>query len=173
MLLLLDSPLAEEVELPGCAWVLAGAGTGVEAANNGDFTAFQTAFNGALRQAVQQSLGLTTAVLKPFADQIMNEVRAEIASTMSGRDDNDQLIADFPAAKDKRIRPTIQNLYDQALRNTKGDRSAAVSQVKEMMRFMSETVADDLGINVAPRSPDDRGRPPKAVNWLDELSGRD
>jgi hypothetical protein len=141
-----------------------------DAASNGDFTGFQTALNGALGQAVKQALGLSVSVLKPFADQIMADVRNEISSTMGQRDDADQLTRDFPAAKDPKIRPVVDNLYRQALKNTKGDRSSAVQQVKEMMRLMSTSVADDLGLNVAPRSADDSGRPQTAVNWLDELT---
>lgn len=142
-----------------------------EAANNGDFTGFQSALNGALAQAVRQSLGLSVSVLRPFADQIMSEVKAEIASTLGQRDDSDQLVKDFPTAANPQIRPVVENLYKQALKNTKGDRPSAVEQVKSMMRLMSTSVADDLGLNVAPRSADDSGRPPnRAVNWLDELS---
>lgn len=144
-----------------------------EAAQNGDFNGFQSALNGALGQAVRQSLGLTTAILRPFAEQILSEVRGEIQSTLRGRDDNDQLIKDFPAAQDGNVRRMIQPIFDQALRNTKGDRALAVKQVKEMMRLMTGATADDLGLNVAPRSADDSGRPPnRAVNWLDELSAQ-
>lgn len=145
-----------------------------EAAQSGDFSGLQAGLNKALAQAVQQSLGLSISVLRPFADQMMTEVEARINGRLGERDDNDQLIKDFPAAKDPKIRPVVDNLYKQALKNTKGDRSAAVEQVKEMMRLMSTSVADDLGLNVAPRSADDSGRPPnRAVNWLDELSSRE
>lgn len=142
-----------------------------ESAQQGDFSGFQNALNQFGAQAVKQALGLSVSVLKPFADQLMADVRAEIASTMGRRDDADQLVRDFPAAKDPKIRPVVDSLYNQALKNTKGDRTSAVAQVKEMMRLMSTHVADDLGLNVAPRSADDSGRPQNAaVNWLDELT---
>lgn len=144
-----------------------------EAAQGGDFSGFQTAFNDAMSQAVRQSLGLSVSVLRPFAEQLMGEVRSEIASTLGQRDDSSQLTQDFPAAKDANVRKMIQPIFDQALKNTKGDRTLAVKQVKEMMRLMTGATADDLGLNVAPRSADDSGRPPnRAVNWLDELSAR-
>lgn len=145
-----------------------------EAAANGDFSGFQNGLNAALGQAVRQSLGLSVSVLRPFAEQLMSEVRQEINSTLGRRDDNDQLVKDFPAAKDAAVRRTIQPIFEQALKNTKGDRPAAVKQVKEMMRLISGATADDLGLNVAPRGADDFGRPPsRAVNWLDELSARE
>lgn len=143
----------------------------MEAAQSGDYNGLNQALNGAMSHAVRQALGLSVSVLRPFAEQIMTQVRDEINQTMGQRDDSDQLVKDFPTAANPQIRPVVENLYKQALKNTKGDRPSAVQQVKEMMRLMSTSVADDIGLNVAPRGADDSGRPPaRAVNWLDELS---
>lgn len=143
-----------------------------EAFSNGDFTGFQTALDTRLRQVVNQSLALSVSVLRPFSEQMMAQVREEIRSTMGARDDSDQLVKDFPTAANPQIRPVVENLYTQALKNTKGNRPEAVKQVKSMMRLMSQSAADDLGLNVAPRTADDSGRPQTPVNWLDELSAR-
>jgi hypothetical protein len=143
-----------------------------EAFSNGDFKGFNEGLNKMMSHAVRQSLGLAVSVLRPFADQIMTDVEDRISQRLGTRDDADQLLNDFPAAKDPKIRPVVENLYAQALKNTKGDRPAAVEQVKSMMRLVSTSVADDLGLNVAPRGAEDSGRPATSVNWLDELSAR-
>jgi hypothetical protein len=144
----------------------------MEAMQNGDFKGFNEGIQKMVAHGVRQSLGLAVSVLRPFADQIMTDVEDRISQRLGTRDDADQLLTDFPAAKDPKIRPVVENLYKQALKNTKGDRPAAVEQVKSMMRLVSTSVADDLGLNVAPRGPDDSGRPTTSVNWLDELSAR-
>lgn len=143
-----------------------------EAFTNGDFDGFNKALDTRLSHVVRQSLGLAVSVLRPFADQIMTDVEDRISQRLGSRDDADTLLSDFPAAKDPKIRPVVENLYKQALKNTKGDRPAAVEQVKSMMRLVSTGVADDLGLNVAPRGAEDSGRPATSVNWLDELNVR-
>lgn len=141
--------------------------------NEGNFDGFNQSVNKALGQAVRQSLGLAVSVLRPFGDQIMSQVNSRIEEVLGGRDDSDQLIRDFPTAKDPKVRPVVENLYKQALKNTSGNREAAVQQVKSMLRLVSTSVADDLNLDVAPRGSGDSGRPSTpAVNWLDELSAR-
>lgn len=141
--------------------------------NEGDFTGIQKAFNEGIQQAVRQSLSLNVQIMRPLADQIMAQVREEFGSTLNQRDNNDALIKDFPTAKNPQVRPIIQGIFDQALKNTKGDRALAVKQTKEMIRLTANLSADDLGINVAPRGSDDSGTPAIGnFNWLDELTGR-
>lgn len=152
-----DSPMSQEI---------------FEQAQEGNFEGFNKNLNAMLSQAVKQALGLSVSVLRPFAEQMMTEVENRISQRLGSRDDADQLVRDFPAAKDPKIRPAVEGLYQQALKNTKGDRPAAVEQVKSMMRLMSQSTAQDLGLHVAPRGADDSGVPSTPTNWLDELSAR-
>lgn len=140
--------------------------------NNGDFSGFQERINQSLNQAVRHALSMNVQILRPFADQIMSQVREEIGQTLSGRDDHSSLITDFPAAKNPVLAKTIEPIFAQALKNTKGDRAAAVKQTKEMLRFMSGAAAEDLDLEVAPRGSGDRGPRNQTTNWLDELTTR-
>jgi len=144
-----------------------------EQINNGDFNGVQERFNAMGQNIVRQSLSMMVQILRPFSETIMNQVRGEVEGTFSSRDDSSALAREFPAARDPRVAPLIQQVYDQALKNTGRDRAAAVAQTKEMLRFMAGNTAGDLGLNVAPRGADDFGRAPnQSINWLDELSGR-
>lgn len=144
-----------------------------EQINNGDFNGVQDRFNTMGQNIVRQSLAMTVQILRPFAEQIQNQMREEFQGTLTNRDNNDTLTRDFPAAKDPRVAPVIQQIFNQALKNTGNNRERAVSQTKEMLRFMAGQTAQDLDLSVAPRGADDSGRPTnQTINWLDELSAR-
>lgn len=143
-----------------------------EQINQGDFTGFEKRVQSQMQAAVRQSLALNVQVLRPFAEQLMNQMRAEFGSTLTNRDNHETLTRDFPAAKDPRVAPVIQRVFDQALANTKGDRTKAVAQTKQMIALLTNTAAGDLDLDVAPRGQGDSRPAASPINWLDELTGR-
>lgn len=141
--------------------------------NEGNFEGFQKRLEASQRNAVKHAMGMMVQILRPFSEQLTAQMRGEMQTTFNSRDNSETLESMFPAAKNKSARPVIQNIYDQALKNTKGDRASAVAQTKEMLRFLGNQTADDLDITVHPRGAEDSGRPASpTTNWLDELSGR-
>ena len=140
--------------------------------NEGNYGGVQERFTAMGRKIVQESLALQVQILRPFAEQLLEQVRAETNQTFNQRDNSDTLVKLFPAAKNPVMAKTIQPIYDQALKNSKGDRAAAVEQTKEMLRFMAGESATDLNLEIAPRGQGDRGGPTPNFNWLDELTGR-
>lgn len=142
-----------------------------EQINQGDFSGFEKRIQAQMQQAVRHALAMNVQVLRPFADQLMAQMRGEFGSTLNDRDNNDTLTRDFPAAKDPRVAPVIKRVFEQALTNTRGDRAKAVAQTKQMIALLTNTAAGDLDLEVAPRGPGD-SRPAAPTNWLDELTGR-
>lgn len=141
--------------------------------NEGNFDGFHQRLDGALRGAVRESLGMMVQVLRPFAEQINQTIEERLSSTLTNRDNAQALESLFPGAKNPAVRPMIQSIYDQALKNTKGNREAAVKQTKEMLKHAAGITADDLDISVHARGADDSGRPANpTTNWLDELTER-
>lgn len=139
----------------------------------GNFDGVQDRFNSMMQQGVRQALAMQVQILRPFAEQMMNQMREEFGSTLNNRDNTDQLVKDFPAAKDPRVAPAIKNIFDQAIKNTGGDRVKAVAQTKQMMALMANVTSGDLDLRVAPRGSEDFGGPQQPVtNWLDELTVR-
>lgn len=143
-----------------------------EQINEGNYDGVQKRFEAMGQQIVRESLAMQVQVLRPFAEQLMEQMRNESKQTFDSRDNKDSLETHFPAAKDPVMAKTIQPIYDQALKNLKGDRVAAVAQTKEMLRFMAGASAKDLNFELAPRGQGDRGGPTPNFNWLDELTGR-
>ncbi|WP_397536310.1 hypothetical protein [Roseateles sp.] len=143
-----------------------------EQINEGNFTGVQERFNAMGQQIVREALAMQVQILRPFAEQLMEQVRQETKQTFTSRDNKESLVTLFPAAKNPVMAQTIQPIYDQALRNANGDRAKAVAQTKEMLRFMAGESAADLNIEIAPRGQGDRGGPTPNFNWLDDLTGR-
>ena len=140
--------------------------------NEGNYDGVQKRFEAAMQQSVRESLALQVQILRPFAEQLLEQVRNETKQTFSSRDDKESLVTLFPAAKNPVMAKTIQPIYDQALKNAGGNREKAVAQTKEMLRFMAGESAKDLNIDIAPRGQGDQGGPTPNFNWLDELTGR-
>jgi hypothetical protein len=143
-----------------------------EQINEGNYEGVQARFNASMQAAVREGLAMQVQILRPFAEQLMEQVRQETNQTFNSRDNQESLVTLFPAAKNPVMAKTIQPIYDQALKNAKGDRTKAVAQTKEMLRFMAGESAADLNIEIAPRGQGDRGGPTPNFNWLDELTGR-
>lgn len=139
--------------------------------NEGNFDNFNQRMTQTLQGTVRQSLMLNVQVMRQYGERIMEQMRGEFAGTLEGRDDQSQLIKDFPAAANPLVAPVIQNVYSQALKNSNGDRVKAVAQTKQMIAMLSRNTGGDLGLNVAPQSEHDVSPTPK-TNWLDELMGR-
>lgn len=141
--------------------------------NEGNMDGIQGRFEDMGRNIVRQALAMQVGILRPFAEQILEQVRGEFSATLEGRDDSESLVQLFPAAKDPTIRPMIQQVYDQAKKNAKGNREEAVRQTKAMLRHMAGATAEDLNLNISPRGADDSNYMPNpTINWLDELTSR-
>lgn len=138
----------------------------------GNYGGVQDRLNAMGQNIVRESLAMQVQILKPFAEQLLAQVRNETQQTFSSRDNEESLVKLFPAAKNPVMAKTIQPIYAQALKNANGNREAAVEQTKEMLRFMAGASASDLNLEVAPKGEGGRGAPTSNFNWLDELTGR-
>lgn len=140
--------------------------------NEGNFSGVQGRLNTMGQNIVRQAVAMNVQILKPLTEQILARVREETQQTFTTRDNTQSLETLFPAAKNPVMAKTIQPIYDQALKNAKGNAKEAVAQTKEMLRFMAGESARDLGVEMLPAGTSDRGNPQPNINWLDELTGR-
>ena len=143
-----------------------------EQINAGNFEGVESRIQTQMRNSVRNALSMMVSILKPFSEQLTEQMRGEMNNMFNSRDDSSALETMFPAAKNPAVRPMIQSIYMQALKNSKGNREKAVSQTKEMLKFAAGVSAEDLDITVNPRGAGDEGRPQTATNWLDELTVR-
>lgn len=143
-----------------------------EQINEGNYEGVQKRFTAMGQAIVREALAMQVQILRPFASQLLEQIRGEVGQTFNNRDNTESLEKLFPAAKNPTMAKTIAPIYEQALKNHKGDRTKAVADTKQMLRFMAGESAGDLGIEIAPRGQGDRGGPTPNFNWLDELTGR-
>lgn len=142
-----------------------------EQINEGNYQGVQDRLNAMGRQIAREALAMQVQVLRPFAEQLMAQMASRTQETFNSRDNVESLVTQFPAAKNPVVAKTIQPIYDQALKNAKGDRTKAVAETKEMLRFMAGVSAKDLGIDVAPLGQSSH-KGPAVHDWLDDLTGR-
>lgn len=143
-----------------------------EEMSQGNFVNFEKRLQAQHQQVVRQALAMQVQILRPFAEQLMIQMRNEFGSTLSQRDDQSQLIKDFPSAANPAIAPMIRSIYDQALVRTNGNRELAVKQTKQMLAHAAGVTAGDLNLEIAPQGAGDYRPQQPAINWLDELTGR-
>src|SRR3546814_6045347 len=93
---------------------------------------------------------MSATLMRAYGDRLLEPVRGEMQGMFEGRDDQSQIAKDFPAAADPTLGLMIQSVFNQALKNTKGDRTKAVAQTKKMISLMARRTGGDLNLNVAP-----------------------
>lgn len=139
--------------------------------NEGNFDNANKMIHENVRTAMQQSLRSTATLMREFGGIVTKQVQAMIADAMGNQQNSDYLVAQIPAASNKKVGPAIRAIYDRALERTKGDKTEAVKQTKAMMRTLTTELAGDLDLSVAPRDPDS-AQPAHSTNWLEELTSR-
>jgi hypothetical protein len=145
----------------------------MEALGEGNAKPFHEAFNGAIRQANEQMFTMTVELMQTFGERLVAEMDSRMNTTHTNRDNNAFLEQHFPSAKDPKIRPLVDKVYQQALGNTKGNRDKAIAQTKEMLKLMSTVTAEDTGLDLGSGGGNGGfGAPsgkPKGGSWLDRL----
>lgn len=136
----------------------------------GDPADFHKNLNVALRGAVQNSLIQSVGIMKQMRTQILEEVESKIQGSLGNRDNDAALIKAFPSAANPAVKPIVKNIFDRAMQVTKGNRDAAVSMTREMLKFQTGKMSEDLGIPPA-SSGDSSAQVPSNVNWAEELGG--
>src|SRR3546814_3741530 len=104
--------------------------------NEGNFEGFQERFTNSMRASMRQTMTMSATLMRAYGDRLLEQVRGEMQGMFEGRDDQSQLTKDFPAAADPTVGPMIQSVFNQALKNTEGDRTKAVAQTKKMISLM-------------------------------------
>lgn len=140
-----------------------------EQINKGDLSGANTRFNELARDMVKQSVVMNTKVVQAFGEHIMGKVESLIAEKLGGEKNDEALLKDFPSAKNPGVYKTIKPIFDRALKNTKGDREAAVAMTKDMIKFVRETTSKDLGIEDAPSSREDSFMSDNSKSLVDSL----
>jgi hypothetical protein len=142
--------------------------TQLQAGNYEEFNKRLAAQN---QTVVKQTVGLAIKIMGEFAKVMRAQSQQDLHGTLTTRDDTNFLESNFPAAKDPIAKPMVQAVWDQALKNTGGDRTKAITLAKRVLARGMGAAAGDLDYSFAPRNPGDE--PPQTpINWLENLNMR-
>lgn len=140
--------------------------------NEGDLTGANKAFKTQLNTAVQQSVRLNAMVIQRAMSTFRSEMQNMVNSGLTNDKQSEALIQNFPAAKDPALRPTIQGIYEQSLKHTKGKIPEAVEMAKGMLKFMGGKMAGDMGLNVPPSATSNNIETTESRNLVRDLLGK-
>jgi hypothetical protein len=118
------------------------------------------------KQVLEQSAGMMTGILKEIVPQIFAQVQQMMDSKFTATD-NSKFIADnIPQSKDPRLAKQVKDVFDQAMKHSKNDKTAALALANSMLGAM--------GTAFVPNDPNS-GNPPlpgggrAKIDWFDEL----
>lgn len=115
-----------------------------EAIANGDFESVNKALADAHRQTIQQSIVLTAKMVGKVMERMQSDFDARIQKALGNEANNSFLESQFPLAKNPQYRPVVERVWNQALKNSKGDRNKAISLTRGMLEAFGSEVAPNL-----------------------------
>lgn len=135
----------------------------------GDFSEVNQNLQSTIRESNKQMFAQTVQLMSLFGERLVAAMEEKFTGTLESRDSSSFLETNFPSAKDPQIRPLVQTVFDQAMKNTKGNKPEAIKQTKEMLALMGKKTAADTGLNLdttGESSPTGGG----GGSWLDKLT---
>jgi hypothetical protein len=104
----------------------------------GNFDGINSIMAKAHQATIQQSLLLTSKLVGAVVKRMQSDFDQRINSNLGARDDNQFLQSEFPLAKDPAFAPMVTRVWGQALKNSKGDRQAAIRMTRGMLEAFGE-----------------------------------
>lgn len=140
-------------------------------AENRDPKALNQGLQALGREATKQAFLMSAQLFQQAMPRLMEQMRSELRSEFGNRDNEADLIKEIPSAANPALKPLVKSIFDRAMTVTKNNRPEAIAMTKDMLKFQTEQMSGDLGINQAPGNSSDNLT--SETNWVDELLGRE
>lgn len=115
-----------------------------EAIAEGNFDGANEALVASHRATIQQSLMLTAKMVGAVAQRMQADFDQRIQSALGNTKNTEFLESEFPLAKNAQYRPMVERVWNQALKNSKGDRQKAIRMTRGMLEAFGSDVAPNL-----------------------------
>lgn len=139
--------------------------------NDGDLSGINGRFNELGQNLLRQSIMMNTHVVRAFGEQMVERMQSMIQEHLGGRDNEAAMLEAFPSAKDTRVRPVIERVFNQSLKINGGDRTKAIEMTREMLKLVGQNASTDLGFETPPSGRDD-DLATNAASLVEDLLGR-
>lgn len=107
---------------------------------DGDLTGVNAALRANNEALMQHNMVVTAKLLGGVIDRLSADFEARIERAFGAKDSEVTLESHFPLAKDPAMRPMVQRVWDQAMKNAKGNKEQAIRLTKGMLEaFGSRT----------------------------------
>lgn len=136
----------------------------------GDPKAFNENMTQFGRQAVRESVVMAAQLMQRNNQMIEARVQELLDQRFGQRDSEGALGTEFPSYNKPGMKPMIDGIFAQAMKLSKGDRTAAISATKEMLKHTTQSFSTDLGLGNPPGGAGDGLG--TQTNWEEELLGR-
>ncbi len=131
-----------------------------------DFTGFNGGLESFGRDVLAQSAQTTSAMLQHVIPAFLQHVTDMVESKFGGRDMSSFLESNLQAAKDPALAPVVRNIFDIAMKQTKGDKNAALAMTRTMLQTVGTGIAKDVDLTLPTSNGNSSSIP---VDWLKEL----
>jgi hypothetical protein len=111
----------------------------------GNFEGINKIMADAHKQAIQQSILLSSKLMGAVVKRMQADFDSRIQSGFQSKDESTFLQTEFPLAKDPAFAPMVNRVWNQAMTNAKGDRKKATQLTRGMLEAFGSQTAPNLG----------------------------
>lgn len=144
-------------------------------ANERNPEGLNAALNNIGRESVRQGFLMSAQLMQAAMGQMQERMEARMQEMLSGefgnRDEDSFLQQQIPSYSNPAVRPVAKAIFTRAMELNGNNRDKAMAMTKEMLKFQTQQLAPDLGLNTAPGTGADNLA--STTNWVEELMGRE
>jgi hypothetical protein len=141
----------------------------LEEMSEGNFEGAHKAMGAMIQNSMAVQMQNTTELLAQFGSALVGKMQSMIEGKFTDSDQKKALYDAIPSARNPKVGPMVERLYDRAIGIAKGDTKAAIEMTKEMMKTLASETSKDTGLNVAPLSGDSEQSGSSPTNWAESL----
>lgn len=122
------------------------------------------------QNVMRQTTLLAAQLMQAHSKQMMAQFESMMNQQFGNREADADLVRAIPSAANPAVAPMVKAIFQRAMSLSNGNRAGAIDMTKEMLKFQSQHMRGDLGLDTPPSS--DRAIPNSDIDWVTELVGR-
>lgn len=117
-----------------------------DALNQGDYSAANEAIKAnmqaLMKHTMQGMLPVMDAAFNRFDSRVQEQIQGSLSSTLGQRDSEAVLASEFSSQmRDPAVAPIVRNIFAQAMKNNKGDRTKALESTRSLLNHTGTSIS--------------------------------